>query len=174
MQKILVSACLMGSKVRYDGRDNALHHPTLERWQQEGRLVPVCPEVLGGLGVPRAPAETLSRFPILIATQSGEDVTPEFLKGAETTLAIAQTHQVCCALMKARSPSCGNREIYNGQFNGTLMPAPGVAADELIRHGIPVFNEEQMDTLIAFVEAQIEASESKTLPSSGSRTRQAA
>jgi uncharacterized protein YbbK (DUF523 family) len=157
MDKILVSACLMGAKVRYDGRDNLLDHPILKRWKQQGKLVMVCPESLGGLPTPRPPAETQCRFPILITTRDGDDVTPEFLAGAEATLKIARQQQVCCALMKSRSPSCGNNQIYDGSFSGNLTYAPGVAADELIRNGIPVFNEYQLEELIRFVEAQTEA-----------------
>jgi uncharacterized protein YbbK (DUF523 family) len=84
-------------------------------------------------------------------------VTPEFLSGAEKTLELARQHDCCCALMKARSPSCGNQEIYDGSFSGTLITAPGVAADELIRHGLPVFNEHQLDALIQFVERHAQA-----------------
>lgn len=152
MTKILVSACLLGAKVRYDGRDNLLDHPTLKRWQDQGRLVPACPETLGGLPTPRPPAEVQTRFPILITTDAGDDVTPEFLSGAELTLELARQHGCCCALMKARSPSCGNQEIYDGSFSGRLVSAPGIAADELLRNGLPVFNEHQLDELIRFVE----------------------
>lgn len=157
MRKILISACLLGEKVRYDGRDNLLDHPMIKRWQAEGRLVPVCPESQGGLPTPRPPAETQSRFPILVTTRDGEDVTPQFLRGAEKTLELARQHNCCCALMKARSPSCGNREIYDGSFSGQLINAPGIAAEELIRNGIPVFNEHQMDELIHFLEQYPEA-----------------
>lgn len=157
MRKILISACLLGEKVRYDGRDNLLDHPMIKRWQAEGRLVPVCPESQGGLPTPRPPAETQSRFPILVTTRDGEDVTPQFLLGAEKTLELARQHDCCCALMKARSPSCGNREIYDGSFSSQLINAPGIAAEELIRNGIPVFNEHQMDELIRFLEQYPEA-----------------
>jgi len=157
MSKVLISACLLGAKVRYDGRDNLLDHPVIKRWQQQGKLVTVCPETLGGLPTPRPPAETQTRFPILITTSTGDDVTPEFLNGAEKTLELAHKHDCCCALMKARSPSCGNQEIYDGSFTGTLTNAPGVAADELIRNGLPVFNEHQLDALIQFVERHSQA-----------------
>ncbi|MET4160670.1 uncharacterized protein YbbK (DUF523 family) [Marinobacterium sp. MBR-111] len=157
MSKVLISACLLGAKVRYDGRDNLLDHPILKRWQQQGKLVTVCPETLGGLPTPRPPAETQTRFPILITTSTGDDVTPEFLSGAEKTLELAHKHDCCCALMKARSPSCGNQEIYDGSFTGKLTNAPGVAADELIRNGLPVFNEHQLDALIQFVEQHCQA-----------------
>jgi uncharacterized protein YbbK (DUF523 family) len=157
MSNILISACLLGARVRYDGRDNLLDHPVIQRWQRQGRLVAACPETLGGLPTPRPAAETQSRFPILITTRDGDDVTPEFLSGAEKTLELARQHDCCCALMKARSPSCGNQEIYDGSFSGTLITAPGVAADELIRHGLPVFNEHQLDALIQFVERHAQA-----------------
>ncbi|WP_027856431.1 DUF523 domain-containing protein [Marinobacterium jannaschii] len=151
MDKILVSACLMGEKVRYDGNHNALNHPLLQRWQDQGRLIRICPESAGGLPTPRPPAEAQSQFPIHITSRQGDDLTPEFLQGAELTLELAKANQVCCALMKAKSPSCGNNEIYDGNFSGTLTKGSGVAAAELIRSGIPVFNETQIDQLIEFV-----------------------
>lgn len=157
MSKVLISACLLGAKVRYDGRDNLLEHPVLQRWQEQGRLVTVCPESQGGLPTPRPPAETQTRFPILVTTRDGEDVTPQFLQGAEKALELAQQYDCCCALMKSRSPSCGNQEIYDGSFSGKLISAPGIAAGELIRNGIPVFNEHQLDELIRFVEQSIAA-----------------
>ena len=155
MKKILISACMYGQRVRYDGNHNSvMEHPAISRWHEEGRLVPICPEVAGGLPTPRAPAETQSQFPILITTDDGEDVTPQFLQGAEIALETAQQQDVCCALMKARSPSCGNDQIYNGNFDGTLMPGSGAAAAELIRSGIPVFNENQIEQLIQFMDDQ--------------------
>lgn len=153
MKKILISACMLGERVRYDGEHSLIDHPTLRHWHNEGRLVPICPEVAGGLKTPRAPAETQSKHPILITTESGEDVTPQFLEGAEKTLELAENEHVCCALMKAKSPSCGNQRIYDGTFSGQLVDGAGVAAAELIRNGIPVFNEHQLDELFEFVES---------------------
>ena len=150
--KILISACLLGNKVRYDGRDNLLDHPVIHRWQEEGRMVPVCPEIAGGLPTPRAPAEILNKFPLHIVTDDGEDVTPEFLAGAEHSVKLAQQQGCCCALLKSRSPSCGNVEIYDGHFNGTIVPGSGATADELMRNGVPVFNERQLEQLIDFME----------------------
>ena len=149
--KILISACLLGSKVRYDGADNLIDNPYLTQWHQEGRLVPVCPEIEGGLPIPRAPAEIQNKFPLLITSFTGEDVTPQFLDGAERTLNLAQQSGCCCALLKSRSPSCGNLEVYDGNFNGTIKAGSGATADELMRNGIPVFNERQMDQLIEFM-----------------------
>ncbi len=142
----------MGDRVRYDGRDNLLDHPVIKRWRDEGRLVKICPESVGGLPTPRAPSETQSKFPIMITDRTGEDVTPAFLMGAEKTLELAKKEHVCCALMKAKSPSCGNTQIYDGSFSGQLIEGSGVAASELLRSGIPVFNEHQLEELFQFVD----------------------
>lgn len=152
MKKILISACMLGEHVRYDGGHSLIDHPILKHWHAQGRLISICPEIAGGLSTPRAAAETQSKHPILITTASGEDVTPQFLEGAEKTLELAQSEHVCCALMKAKSPSCGNQRIYDGSFSGQLIEGSGVAAAELMRNGIPVFNENQLDELFAFVE----------------------
>lgn len=160
MDKILVSACLLGAQVRYDGGHSLIDHPRIARWKSEGRLIAVCPEVLGGLPTPRPPAEIQNRFPILVTTREGRDFTPQFLAGAEMAMDIALEHNVCCALMKARSPSCGNRSTYDGTFAGTETNAPGITANELIRNGIPVFNENEIEELIEFIDSR--ASEALT------------
>jgi len=154
MDKILVSACLLGAQVRYDGGHSLIDHPRLAQWKSEGRLIAVCPEVLGGLPTPRPAAEIQSRFPILVTTDDGRDFTPQFLAGAELAMDIAREHNCCCALMKARSPSCGNQSTYDGSFSGTETNAPGVTANELIRGGIPVFNEQEIDKLIEFIDSR--------------------
>ncbi len=142
---------MLGEKVRYDGGHHLINHPVLQRWRKEGRLVPICPEIAGGLSIPRPPAETQCKFPIHITTRDGEDVTPEFLTGAEKTLEVAKREDVVCALMKAKSPSCGNNRIYDGNFSNTLVDGSGVAAAELIRNGIPVFSEKQLSELFDFI-----------------------
>jgi uncharacterized protein YbbK (DUF523 family) len=150
MQKILVSRCLLGHAVRYDG---GAHGPftVLERWQQEGRIVPLCPEVAGGLPTPRAPAEIAGgqgaqvldgRLPVL--TLDGEDVTAAFIEGAEQALALVAKYGIRMALLKARSPSCGNRENYDGSFSGTRVVGEGVTAAALRRAGVRVFSEEEL------------------------------
>ena len=154
MKKILVSACFLGHEVRYDGQHSLLEHPQLKQWQEEGRIVHFCPEMAGGLTTPRLPAEITSRHPVMVVNIQGEDVTPQFLEGAELAVEKVIETGACCALLKSRSPSCGNRETYNGEFNGTLTPGSGVTASELQRHGIPVFNEREIDQLIEFIEMQ--------------------
>ncbi|UVE18061.1 DUF523 domain-containing protein [Pseudomonas sp. LS44] len=150
MQKILVSRCLLGHLVRYDG---GCHGPfdLLARWQAEGRVVPLCPEVAGGLPTPRAPAEIAGgqggevlegRQRVL--TISGDDVTAEFLDGAQQALALVREHGIGLAVLKARSPSCGNRENYDGSFTGRKVAGEGVTAALLRRAGVQVFSEEQL------------------------------
>ncbi|MFP5423727.1 MAG: DUF523 domain-containing protein [Gammaproteobacteria bacterium] len=157
MQKILVSRCLLGQRVRYDG---GAHGPfnLLERWQQEGRIVPLCPEVAGGLPTPRAPAEIAGgqgakvldgQLPVL--TVSGEDVTAAFVDGAEQALALVAQHGIRLALLKARSPSCGNFEAYDGSFSGIKVAGEGVTAAALRRAGVRVFSEEELAAAQAFL-----------------------
>lgn len=150
MQKILVSRCLLGHPVRYDG---GAHGPfdLLGHWQAEGRVVALCPEVAGGLPTPRPPAEIHGgqgaavldgERPVL--TVSGEDVSAAFLAGAEQALALVRRHGIRLAVLKARSPSCGNRENYDGSFSGRRVAGEGVTAAALRREGVQVFSEEEL------------------------------
>ena len=153
MQKILVSRCLLGERVRNDG---GAHGPfdLLERWQHEGRVVALCPEVAGGLPTPRAPAEIrggqgaqVLDGQLAVMTLDGEDVTAAFVSGAEQALALVAAHGIRVALLKARSPSCGNRETYDGSFSGSKVAGEGVTAAALRRAGVQVFAEDQLDEL---------------------------
>lgn len=154
MDKILVSACLLGERVRYDGGGNRAKHNFITTWLDEGRFVPVCPEVIGGLPTPRPPAEIQSgtgadvlEGNAIIKTVSGEDVTDAFVIGAEKALRIAQSYQCRYALLAARSPSCGNELIYDGRFAGQLVSGAGTTATLLKKRGILVFNENQIEEL---------------------------
>jgi uncharacterized protein YbbK (DUF523 family) len=149
--KILVSACLMGEKVRYDGNDNLLQHPLMQRWQQEQRLLMICPEVAGGLSVPRAPAEQIGTR---IITCDGADVTAAFQRGAWRAQRLAQQQGVVMAILKARSPSCGVGQIYDGSFSRRLIAGDGVTAAALRQLGIAVFSELQLDAAAAWWQRQ--------------------
>lgn len=142
MQKILVSACLLGAKVRYNGGDCAQSASLWGQWHQEGRLVSVCPEVAGGLTTPRPPAEIRG---IRVVTNADRDVTIEFQRGAQQALTLCQKHDIKLAILKARSPSCGNEYIYDGTFSKTVIDGQGITAALLTQHGIRVFNEAQLD-----------------------------
>jgi len=147
--KILISACLIGENVKYDGGNNALHVKILEQWREEGLLVPLCPEVLGGLSVPRSPCEVLEGTQAVIC-KSGEDVSAEFAKGARESLRIAQEEGVCMAILKARSPSCGKDIIYDGTFTSTRVNDSGITCKLLQESGIVVFSEEELENAQAF------------------------
>lgn len=147
--KILISSCLIGENVKYDGGNNALHVKILEQWKQEGVLVPLCPEVLGGLSVPRSPCEVLEGTTTVLC-KSGEDVSVAFAKGAKESLIIAQKEGVCMAILKARSPSCGKDIIYDGTFTSTRVNDSGITCKLLQESGVVVFSEEELSLAEAF------------------------
>lgn len=147
--KILISACLIGENVKYDGGNNALHVKILEQWKEEGVLVPLCPEVLGGLSVPRLPCEVLARTDTVI-NRRGEDVSEAFAKGAEQSLKIAKEEGVCMAILKARSPSCGKDIIYDGTFTSRRVNDSGLTCKLLQESGIVVYSEEELALAEAF------------------------
>lgn len=138
--KILVSACLLGCPCRYDGRGKA--HPEVEKLRERGHtLVPVCPEVMGGLPTPRPPAECQPDGRVV--NREGIDVTAQYHLGAEAALNIVRKQGCELAILKERSPSCGSGEIYDGTFSGTLVPGNGVTAQLLRQAGIQVLGESQ-------------------------------
>lgn len=133
---VLVSACLAGEACRYDG--GATPHPLVLRLVEQGRAVPVCPEVLGGLAVPREPVELRAGRAIC---RRGRDVTAEFLAGSRAALRLALEHGCRRAVLKARSPSCGCGIIYDGSFSGVLITGDGVLAALLKANGFAVCTE---------------------------------
>ena len=147
MQKILVSRCLLGHRVRYDGGASG-PFDQLQQWLDDGRVVPLCPEVAGGLPTPRAAAEipggqggeVLDGHASVITTE-GDDVSAEFLSGAYQALDLVQKHGIRIAVLKANSPSCGNLLTYDGTFSGVKVSGEGVTAALLRRHGVQVFSE---------------------------------
>jgi len=139
--KILVSHCFLGEPCRYDGQ-SCLDRQVIELHRAGHDLIPVCPELLGGLDVPRAPAEIQPDGRVL--TRDGEDVTQAYQEGARRALEIAREHGCTMAVLKARSPSCGCGEVYDGSFSRTLTPGWGVAARLLDRSGLEVVDEEHL------------------------------
>ena len=149
--KVLVSRCLLGHRVRYDGGASG-PYAQLAQWQDEGRVIALCPEVAGGLPTPRAAAEipggqgveVLAGKASVITTE-GEDVTEAFVSGAQQALALVERHGIRIAILKANSPSCGNRLTYDGSFSGTKVEGQGVAAALLTRAGVQVFSELELE-----------------------------
>lgn len=144
MKRVLISACLLGERVRFDGREKGVQHPVLTRWLAEGRVVRVCPEVEGGLAVPRPPAEQQPDGRVL--TVEGADVSQAFARGAAEALRLVQEHQVVVAVLKEGSPSCGSGFIYDGTFSKTKRVGEVGETTRLLRaHGVKVFSELQWD-----------------------------
>lgn len=138
---ILVSHCFLGEPCRYDGTSR-LDRQVIELHRAGHNLIPVCPEVLGGLDVPRAPAEIQPDGRVM--TRDGEDVTQAYRAGAERALAIAKENGCTVAVLKARSPSCGCGEIYDGSFTGAVKSGWGVTAGLLAEAGLEIMDEEHL------------------------------
>ena len=140
---LLISSCLLGIKCRYDGGRKALG--CLDELMEKHVLIPVCPEVVGGLPTPRVPAE---RIGDKVITKDGRDVTAEYEKGAQEALRLAQMTGCTHALLKERSPSCGCGVIYDGTFTGGLFEGDGVCGELLKKHGIEVLGESRAQELL--------------------------
>lgn len=135
---VIVSACLMGERCKWDGGTN--HSPQVVSILHGLEIIAVCPEVAGGLTVPREPAEIRNG---LVVRRDGLSVDEAFRRGAESCLARCCGKRITCAILKARSPSCGAGEIYDGSFSGKTTQGDGVFAALLKEKGIPVYTERQ-------------------------------
>ena len=135
---ILVSECLAGVNCRMDGGNKLI--PEIRKLVEEGKAVPVCPEVLGGLPTPREPSEQRCGR---VYSKSGVDVTAEFERGAKEALCICKAHGCTAAIVKAKSPSCGYAIIHNGCFDGGLVSGNGVFTQMLLDAGVPVMTEQE-------------------------------
>jgi len=144
--KILISRCFLGDNVRYNSKTIQLNHPLLSLWQKQNRFIMICPEVSGGLPVPREPAEQKFNSNNVI-TISGVDVTKEFNQGAKLALALCKQNNIRFAIMKESSPSCGSTLIYDGTFSNTKILGQGVTCKLLTHAGINVFSENNLREL---------------------------
>jgi uncharacterized protein YbbK (DUF523 family) len=147
--------------VRYHGGAATVASDILDRWQREGRIVAVCPEVAGGLGTPRPPAEIqqgtglhVLRGEAAVMAKTGADVTAQFTAGADHAVRVAAENGVRVAVLKSNSPSCGTGAIYDGSFSGAKIAGDGVAAAALRRAGIQVFDEHHIAEAAAALLAQ--------------------
>lgn len=140
---ILVSACLLGLCTRYDGQGKG--HPGVLALANQHTLIPVCPEQLGGLPTPRPPAELQPNGRVI--NTLGQDVTGAFTKGAKMALDIAHLTGCKAAILKARSPSCGLGQVYDGSFSGTLKEGNGLFAALCLGSSLPVYTEEHLHQL---------------------------
>lgn len=151
MEKVLVSACLLGKPVRYDAKGLAAASDILTRWQIEGRLVSVCPEVDAGMSIPRAPAEIVhgDGTDVWLGTsevveETGATVSAYFKKGAQLALALCQKHHIKVAVLTESSPSCGSNTIYDGHFSNHKVAGMGVTVALLRKNGVKVFSQHDL------------------------------
>ncbi|WP_103578400.1 DUF523 domain-containing protein [Campylobacter concisus] len=143
-EKVLISACLAGINCKFNGENNLLDSGILDEISKRYHLLFVCPEVFGGLSTPREPAEMKGG---LVVTKTAKDVSENFKFGAEICLKIAKLNGCKKAILKARSPSCGSGQIYDGSFSKKLIFGDGVAAKMLKENGILVFSEDEIGRL---------------------------
>lgn len=142
--KVLISSCLLGKNVKYSGGNNFSESllKLLKKYNVE--IIELCPEILGGLTVPREPSEIMDEE---VINKKGVLVSNEFKKGAESTLKIAILNNVDFAILKERSPSCGKNFIYDGSFSGNLIKGQGISTKKLLENGIEVFSEEEISKI---------------------------
>lgn len=143
-ENILISACFLGLHCRYDGKAVQLDH--IKELMDKYNLIPVCPEIFGGMGTPRKPAE---RIGDKVINSAGEDVTYYFERGAREALKLAKLYNCRYAILKERSPSCGYGKVYDGTFSGNLIDGNGVAAELLADYKVTVLGESHIDKLLA-------------------------
>lgn len=143
----LVSSCLAGVNCRYNGSNT--ENKIIVELVKRGLAIPVCPEQLGGLPTPRACCEIVigDNGQKKIISQDGQDVTKEYIEGAKKTLVIAKVIGIKKAILQSRSPSCGCGMIYDGDFIGKLIKGNGITAELLMKNGIKVYTENELDSL---------------------------
>ena len=143
MEKILISACLIGDNCKYDGGNNL--NPKIDALLDKYELIPFCPEVEGGLPIPRNPSEIKDDGVIM---NNGKDVTRNFELGARKALMLCLYLKINIAVLKERSPSCGTHQIHDGSFSGKLIDGMGITAKLLKENGIKVYSEDEIDQLL--------------------------
>lgn len=156
MKKILISACLVGDKVRYDGK--GCYTPLIKELLKYYELVPFCPEVEGGLKSPRLRSERRRNE---VRNEKLEIITNQFDLGAEKALNLCQYLNIKMAILKEDSPSCGVHQIYNGYFQKRKIPGQGWTTELLTKHGIKVISDQEIEDLLKIKEAEKERKENK-------------
>lgn len=142
-KNIIVSSCLLGKNCKYNGGNNK--NENIINLGNMYNLIQICPEVMGGLSIPRHPSEIINNR---VINKLGEDVTKQYVKGAEVSLEIAIANNVKYAVLKSNSPSCGFGKIYDGTFTGKKINGNGIAADLLFKNGIVILNENNFKEIL--------------------------
>lgn len=140
---LLISRCLLGENTKYNGKNNYVDN--IELLKDKYELFLCCPEVMGGLSIPRDPSEIKND---IVISNKGKDVTNEFLLGAKKTIDIVKRNNIKLALLKDNSPSCGSTMIYDGSFSKKKIVGMGITAKKLKELGVQIFTENEIETLI--------------------------
>ena len=142
MGKIAVSACLLGENCKYSGGNN--RNEAVLEFVKDKEVIPVCPEVMGGLPTPRTPVELVNGVAI---NREGVNVDKEFRLGVKRVLETLSVEEIDLVILQPRSPSCGGKQVYDGTFTGTLIPGQGVLAKALIENGYKVVEPDELGNL---------------------------
>lgn len=137
--KVVVSACLLGENCKYNAGNN--YSAAVEEFLKGKEIIPVCPEVLAGLGIPRTPMEIVDG---VLINRDGICVDEKVRKAVDKILNRLRQEEISCAVLKSRSPTCGVRNVYDGTFSGTLISGQGVLADALAKAGYTVIDSEDV------------------------------
>ena len=145
MQNVLISACLLGVDCKYNGSNNKLDDEIIHSLKEKYNLIPVCPEIMGGMPTPRNPVEITDGK---VFDNDGVEFTKEFEKGSEEVVKLAKLYDTTIAILKENSPSCGSNYIYDGTFNHQKIKGMGIVAHKLSKENIKLFSEENVKILL--------------------------
>lgn len=137
--KILVSACLLGENCKYNGGNN--HHPAVAAYVQDKEVLPICPEMMAGLGCPRTPIEIVDG---ILTDLQGNRVDAALREAVARVMALLETEEISCAILQSRSPTCGVNQVYDGSFSGRLIPGSGILTQALLAAGYRVIDAEDI------------------------------
>lgn len=143
MENLLISSCLVGNNTKYNGKNNYL--PLIEKLKDKYNLIVICPEVMGGLSIPRDPSEIKGDK---VISNKGNDVTKEYNLGAKIALELAKKYNCKKALLMEKSPSCGVKKIYDGTFSKNLIDGMGITTKLLYESKIEVYSKDEIDLLL--------------------------
>ena len=143
MDKIIVSSCILGNNTKYNGGNN--YNPLVERLKEKYIIIPICPEVMGGLGIPRIPSERINDR---VINKNGDDVTNNYLLGLDKVLKLIENEEIKYAVLKDGSPSCGSKFIYDGTFTGNKIRGMGITAECLSKLGIKIITEKEIEEIL--------------------------
>ena len=143
MENLLISSCLVGNNTKYNGKNNYL--PLIEKLKDKYNLIVICPEVMGGLSIPRDPSEIKGDK---VISNKGNDVTKEYNLGAKIALELAKKYNCKKALLMEKSPSCGVKKIYDGTFSKNLIDGMAITTKLLYENKIEVYSKDEIDLLL--------------------------